>query len=155
MSSKSSIVSGLAKLLHNLQSSLMEDEILLKRAQQDHKQACLALNARLNNIYRINNKINELSNNLVLEAVSFNTDKQKLSNAYLYWLKFDLEMHMYYQDQDKERVKTTSNEFIKARRYWFKQKKRLQILNKLYMQYKNEVRIEIGELEGINVYELV
>jgi ABC-type phosphate transport system auxiliary subunit len=152
MTSNSSILSDFAKRLQNLQSGLMEDEKLLKRAQQDHKQACLALNKRLNNIYRINSKIYDLNNDLVLEAIYLNTDKQKRSDAYLYWLKFGLGMHMYYQNQEKERVKTTINEFIKARRYWFIQKKRLQILNDLYMQYKHAVRIEIGELETKYVY---
>jgi hypothetical protein len=148
------VQSNLKRLLKIQLSRLTAHEKMLKQARYEYKEAYETLKERKENINLIKQKIDNVYDYSTLKSGHTTPEMFNSCNSYLFWLNYDLEMHEYYHNQEEDRVKQTNTQYLIAKHNWYKQKRKSEKLNELYVNNKNIQQIKKEEQEDESFTEI-
>lgn len=141
-------------LLRIQKTRLLADEKILNQAQRSYLQAESVLKEREINIQSIKKIIENTYNYMTFKSSRYFSERINRGYEYLYWLNYDLEMHEYYLTLEEERVNEAKNEYILAKKKWYKQKIKLEKIKEKTLQINQIISVEKEVNEVESIYEL-
>jgi hypothetical protein len=106
----------------------------------DYLSSCKKVEERAEEIDKITNEKKVLNKYITYDHVSESPIKREFVNVRKFWLNYDLEMHEYYENQERQNKNEAEELYNKRKQQWNKQKQKSESINKYNASKQNILR---------------